>query len=625
MGSFQKRIRLIFSRMNLSRRLIMFFTLVIVFSVSLSNIMVMSYSKKRMLALSNELIGNTLEQVSKNVNEVLITRIYALSDLLMQDDEVYEMLGNNYDPLTDPMREDFNLKKEREIDQVLFAQKISHKYLTPFDGIQIAALCGKNGEIMSISYSNEFSQAALVKIDDFVQKCRLSNMVIHFEPLQENLFDRGRVVEKREQLVVLAGRSLIKPGTHEYFGAVIFAIPERIIYNAYSNIQLGKTGEILIYRTTGELISCFDETKLDKLMLDDKYIELLKSETSGVKHLTENGRRVLWVMKPLAEKDWFVAGKVPVNEISEEVNVLWGITVTMIAIAIIVSLLFISVLVESIIKPIKRIINAMKQAEAGNLQVAAEVAGQYEISEIARYFNRMISRIRKLNEIEKKKKEAELNVLMGQINPHFLYNTLESIVWKAQAAGESEISQMAYSLGRLYRTSTNSRMLQVKVAEELEYVKTYIEIQKLRYKNRFAYEVFVEDESLPACFTLRMILQPIVENAVSHGVKPTKRKVRILLEVKKIHQNLVFTITDNGAGMTTDELQKIKMKLNSNDAGEDQPPRPKKPSGIGLTNINERIKLYFGEQYGLSIESEKNVGTKVTVNVPLIYDSESCF
>jgi len=631
MNLFQKKPLLIFEKMGLRQRLILFLTLVIVFSISSSNIMLMYYSKNRIISQSNELIGNTINQVSKNIEEVLSSRIYTISDLLMQDDIVYRMLTENYFAESESMLKIPDEEREKATNKVLFAYKITNKYLISSPGLQIAALCGKNGEITSISYSDDLSSETISIIKDLVKDGRGSNLVARFYFMKRNIFNSEVSEDKRENQVIIACRSLIRPDTGEYFGMVIFVIPERLIFNTYSSIKLGKNGEIFVFSNTGELISCSDEIKLGSLKVDNEYAQMLEDIEPGVNYADENDKRIMLVVQPLKGTEWFVAGKVKVSEISENVKVLLSITLIMIIVAILISLSFVSVLVESIVKPVRRIINAMKKAENGNLDVSVDVSGQYEISEIAKYFNSMIARIRTLileeYETEKKKKEAELNILMGQINPHFLYNTLESIVWKAQMAGEPEISDMAASLGRLYRISVNRGTLQVKVSEELEHVKAYTEIQKLRYKDRFESEIIVKDKSILEYFTLKMILQPIVENAIVYCVERTTAFIGILIEVQKVDNSLAFSVTDNGTGMTPEEVEKLKGKINNESIEEKVPVNGKqiKYKGIGLKNINERIKLYFGDKYGLSIESEKDIGTKVSVTVPIIRDSNYRF
>ena len=606
-------------KISLKHRLILFISVIIILSISISNYIVMLYSRNHVLGLSRELIGNTIDQVSRNISEVMISRVYTLSEMLMHDEETYKMLVENYYPETGGSR-------DKEARDVLFADKIINNYLSSFDGIRILALSGKNGQIISISYSSDFTPEAKEQVDRMVNECKRSNTIVHWYPLQQDIFSTAVSSDLRNSYVVLASRALLKPGTGEYIGTGIFAIPEKAIYSAYSGITLGSSGEILIFNRAGELLSRSDENKLSQLRVEKNLVDLVEAEDKDAVYLEENGKKQMIFSKPLKEKEWVVVGKVPVNEISERVSPLLFVTVLMISVFIFISIGFITILAGSIVKPIRTLIGAMKAAEKGNLDVHVEVKGQYEISDMAGYFNSMIARIRKLikdeYELEKKKKEAELNVLMGQINPHFLYNTLESIIWKAQLAGEREICDMAASLGDLYRISVNSGNLLVSVSEELEHVKAYIDIQKLRYKGRIEYHIHVEDHNILEYYTLKMILQPIVENALTYGVEMTGTTGRIDITVREEDGRLWFSVADNGVGMLPEELENLRRRIENPQSYQQEHSggSRKGHKGIGLRNINERIKLYFGEEYGMALESVKDSGTVISVNMPVILD-----
>lgn len=609
-------------KMSLRNRLIFFTSSIIILSISISNYIVMMYSRNHVLGLSRELIGNTMEQVSRNVSESTISKVYTLSELLMQDEDTYKILAEDY-------WSDSENERESEIRAVLFAGKITGNYLSSFDGIRILALFGKNGQTVNISYSIDFSPEAKNKIDKMISECKKSNTIVHWYPLQKDIFSTyHKNSDLRRNHIVLASRALINPGTGEYIGTGIFVVPEKTIYNAYSGIKLGKTGEILVMNQSGEMLSHSDENKLTGLKIEKDILRVIGAAKNDAAYIEENGIRQMVISKPLVNSNWLVVGKVPVDEISEKVSPLLFVTILMITIFILITIIVISILVENIIRPIKKIISAMKIAEKGNLDIRAVVKGQYEISEMAGYFNSMITKIQKLiieeYELEKKKKEAELNVLMGQINPHFLYNTLESIIWKAQLAGEAEICDMAASLGNLYRISINRGSLLVRVSEELEHVKAYIDIQKLRYKERIQFDINIDDDSILEYYTLKMILQPIVENALAYGVEMTGDVGKIIISVKANSDTMTFSVSDNGIGMMPEELEKLRQKIAYPplQQQENTDENMKRHKGIGLRNINERIKLYFGEKYGLSVESVKGAGTVISVSVPVILNRD---
>lgn len=213
-----------------------------------------------------------------------------------------------------------------------------------------------------------------------------------------------------------------------------------------------------------------------------------------------------------------------------------------------------------------------------------------------------------------------MNVLMSQINPHFLYNTLESIVWKAQIAGEAEIGEMAAALGDIYRISVNQGNPLVLIADELRHINAYAYIQKIRYKNNFNFEYFVEDDELLRLYTIKMLLQPMVENSIIHGINTGNKPLNVRVEIKKQGEDILFSIIDNGTGVDEESIKTLLEEINSTDVLKTinlHTPH-KKYRGIGIHNTNDRIKLYFGDDYGLKIESNLGQGTRIDILIPRI-------
>jgi len=203
--------------------------------------------------------------------------------------------------------------------------------------------------------------------------------------------------------------------------------------------------------------------------------------------------------------------------------------------------------------------------------------------------------------ILRKKRKAELAVLQAQINPHFLYNTLESINWMALSAKQKNISRMVLLLSNFMRLSLNKGKNVYTIRKEVEHLRTYIEIQQIRHKNKF--QVIEDiDENILDYYTIKLILQPIIENCIVHGFKNTMQTGTIEIYGGFDGEDILFTIRDNGCGMDDNTLKCIFDKSDS--------------KGYGIKNVNERIKLYFGEKYGLEIESSPGKGTTVKIRIP---------
>ena len=203
--------------------------------------------------------------------------------------------------------------------------------------------------------------------------------------------------------------------------------------------------------------------------------------------------------------------------------------------------------------------------------------------------------------------KSELKALQAQINPHFLYNTLDAIVWMAEAGSTDSVVQMTKSLSNFFRLSLSKGREWVSCHDELEHVRCYLEIQKMRHADLLDYEI-IECRGIEDYRVLKHILQPIVENAVDHGIKGRRRGGKIIVSGRRSDENLVFRVVDDGVGIDSIRLEEIRGEMD-----EDSEPE----SGYGLRNIHQRLRLYYGEGWGLRVDSEEGGGTEVTVTLPI--------
>lgn len=264
-----------------------------------------------------------------------------------------------------------------------------------------------------------------------------------------------------------------------------------------------------------------------------------------------------------------------------------------------------------ILIPIKTVTEAMKRVKEGNIDITVNVEGRGEIKELCENFNFMIQRISELfvQTIEKNNliKDKEYKALQAQINPHFLYNTLNSIRWMAIISKENSIKTCIEALSRLLRSTTCKNGTYITVETEISNLKDYIYIQKLAYGNKF--DVIWEiDESLIQHRCIRFILQPILENAIFHGIVPKEGIGKIKISLAKEEKSIVFHIKDDGVGMDKETIHNT-LTQNSEDKT--------RFTAIGISNVNERLCISYGENYGIEIESEVGLFTDVKINIPL--------
>ncbi|GIK39851.1 MAG: histidine kinase [Chloroflexota bacterium] len=270
----------------------------------------------------------------------------------------------------------------------------------------------------------------------------------------------------------------------------------------------------------------------------------------------------------------------------------------------------------SIYIPIKKLHDVTTTITKNDLQALMTRDNVDEITELGLNFNIMIGRIRELLAAKIKEQEhlkkAELRALQAQINPHFLYNTLDTIIWLAEANKTAQVIEIVRALSSFFRIALSKGQDWITIHQEIEHVRSYLTIQKMRYRDILDYKIEVDEDILDGVI-LKLTLQPLVENALYHGIKNKRNGGTITVRARRTDQNVVLLeVQDDGVGFTSYKLAQIQQEIN-NDSEE----IALKESGFGLENVNKRIKLFYGKQYGLSIDSHYLEGTRVTVTIPL--------
>lgn len=332
----------------------------------------------------------------------------------------------------------------------------------------------------------------------------------------------------------------------------------------------------------------------------------------------------------IEEMDWYIYGirskKNLLGSLKEVKNMLFEIAVGL----LFVSMLIIVWLSHQMTDGLRRLEKRMTYVRNGDLNARFFYPYHDEIGSLAKSFNFMIGEIQTLvkkqdetieelklerdrvADMQKQKRKAELKALQAQINPHFLYNTLNAITWQAVDQGAEEVSILSNSLGKFFRLSLSKGAEVIYLREELEHVSSYLDIQSIRYHSRLQYEIQVPRE----WYTYRLIklvLQPLVENSIYHGIKEKGSSGKIIISAEKREQNniqiLSLTVWDDGAGIPEEKLKDMNQSLMEGEMN--------RQDGYGIYNVNERIKLYYGNAYGLRYESEEGEWTKAILTIPL--------
>lgn len=338
-------------------------------------------------------------------------------------------------------------------------------------------------------------------------------------------------------------------------------------------------------------------------------IELHFSDKHGYIIRNIGGNDYFIAYKTSSYTSWTFLNIIPYKNLFNRINTVRNLTLLTYAVIFLLVIYLGVRFAKGITQPIEKLTDKMKIVEKGNFEIEpGNFTSNNEIERLGNDFDLMIGRINTLikeNYIKQLAvKDAELRALQSQINPHFLYNTLESINWLAKINKQDEISLMVKSLGDLLRSSINNKESIITLNDEIEILRSYITIQKIRYEDRLDFKMEI-DKEIYRCLVPKLILQPIVENSINYGLEKMIETCVITVSSILMRDCFVIKVSDNGPGMEEDMVAKLQR-------GEIKPGG----SGIGLRNINERIKLLFGEKYGISISSKLKNGTTVSICLP---------
>ena len=323
------------------------------------------------------------------------------------------------------------------------------------------------------------------------------------------------------------------------------------------------------------------------------------------------------IVKTVGYTGWKIVSVIPNENLYVNYEELSYITVIIFTITILLILLGNIIISGIVTEPIRRLDDSLKYLEGGSMdEEAIYFGGSHEIRHLSTTIKSMVVKMRKLMDDwlkeQEEKTKSELDALQSQINPHFLYNTLDSVVWMIESERYKEAIAMITSLASLFRISLSKGNTIITIKDELTHAANYLSIQKVRFKNKFDAR-FEIDPAIEDCMTIKLIIQPLIENAIYYGVNPMDEDGLITIRGYEKDEDIFIEVIDNGMGMPAPVVEKLLThKKTTNSKG----------SGIGLWNVNQRIRLYFKGDYGLSIASEPDEGTKVTIHLPKITQKE---
>ncbi|MDD9265479.1 sensor histidine kinase [Paenibacillus sp. GCM10023248] len=564
------------------------FSLLILGSITITSFISYHLSAQAVEGNSEHYISEIIQQVNSNIQSY-ITNMENIGMLASANKDVkYYISGTSF------ISEEERRPYEKRISDLFQSILISRK------DIASIMIFGYNGRFVSDRRITSLNENTRIEEQPWYQRARTEGgKSVITAPHVQN------IIQNEYRWVVSLSRELKNADGITGDGIFLVDLNLSVINEICNQINLGPRGYVFIVDKDGNIVY-HPQQKLITSNLKTELIDKVRSADSGSFVTGEGNRKRIYSIQE-AHFGWKIVGVAYASElIANQYQIklsyfLWTI------LALVIALYLSFTVSRHLSRPIKVLQSSMKQVEKGNFDIRSEIHSENEIGQLGRAFNMMVGRIKdlmsQLIQNEEVKRKSEMKLLEAQINPHFLYNTLDSIIWMAECKKHEEVVLMTSSLAKLFRAIIHKNDETVPVRVELEHITNYLQIQKLRYKDNLDFAIDVDPDILEHHIP-KIILQPIVENAIYHGIKNKLEPGVIRITGKAQGEAIVFVVADNGVGMEPDKLNQILKAKNGT------------KKGIGVSNVDERIKL-FGHEYGISFNSERWVGTEVTIVVPL--------
>ncbi|MEK0314654.1 sensor histidine kinase [Cohnella sp. 56] len=391
-------------------------------------------------------------------------------------------------------------------------------------------------------------------------------------------------------------------------GTMLISVNEMNLYRIMQSAKVDPAITIRIVDAEGRIVTSTDRAELALPYPDAASLEAAEAGAASEAYIRAHGA---FVNAYALSNGWRLVETIPREVIYRDIERIRTLFISIGGGFLVLFAALSALLVGRITRPIIQLTEAMKEVQGGNLSVSVKINGRDEVGQLSKVFNTMVLRmdelIRRINEEERDKREAELKMLRSQIKPHFLFNTLNSIRWVADINKAKPVSDLIVSLATLLKSGILGNKEFVPLAEEIDNLKHYCNIQAIRYGGLFEVEYRISEEAA-ACPVINLILQPIIENSLIHGFDGLNRRGRIEVEAWTEEGMLQLRIVDNGQGMTPEQLASIFT------------PKPEEQrtrmGGIGLPNVRERLRLHYGSGFRLTIDSTPGQGTAVALELP---------
>lgn len=584
---------LLFRFKSIQSTMMLSFGALIILALCLFLVFSLRYAREEVLYNAREYTGQLVEQISQEM-ESYIAYMENISTLVTGDgnSEVTDYL------FSEEGAKDKKLKK-RVLNQFAMVLK------THSDILNIAAIA-ENGRALINDGTQERNPYAGWEEMDWYQKT--------IEAGGETVLSSSHVqnaVRGRYDWVVTLSKALRNPATGKLEGIFFIDLNYSTIQNLCEKVYSGHQGYLFLTDRSGSIIY-HPKQKLLLAGMQTECLEEARERKNGSFVAGEGEARRLYTVRTSENTGWTTAGVTYMKDLMKNrarTQTVYGL----IAFSLFVlAALLAALLSRAISRPLMELREAMKRVEQGSFDNSSfELEGENEIASLGKSFLAMTEKIQSLMEQnvreQREKRKSELRALQSQVNPHFLYNTLDSIIWMAESGRDREVVLMTSSLAKLLRQSISNEEELVTIGKELDYTRSYLTIQKMRYRDQLEFDIDVDVEILDQPM-VKLVIQPLVENAIYHGIKYLDGPGMIWVTGARMGKQIVLAVRDNGVGMEEEERKHILEKKESAESH--------KNNGVGVWNVHNRLQLYYGEDYGLRYESRRGIGTTVYIRIP---------
>jgi two-component system, sensor histidine kinase YesM len=561
-----------------------------------------SFTQDAVQRTSVELTAELIDQVRTNIDSY-ISYMKNIAEVVQANEQVQEFLGSGRTDGVDMGGGHPDAALQRQIAGFL------HSISRTRDDVYLILVVAPDGRVVAHDETLQLNRSVSPTEARFYRTAleQPARAIVSSSHVQN-------IVAGEYRWVITLSRTIDGPDGI-LLGVLLVDLNFSVINDLLNRISLGARGYLFIVNAAGGIVY-HPRQELIYSGLEREHVDRVLAGPDGPFTIRDERGERIYTVSSSQTSDWRIVG---VNYAAElvpnqaAIHRFYAIS----TVAFVVVALIVAVLISArLSRPILRLRSSMQAVERGDFDIVIEETGNDEIGDLARDFNIMIAEIKDLMrrnaEEHEQKRRSELLALQNQITPHFLYNTLDSIIWMAEGKQHTNVVTTVAALARLLRLSISRGDELITIHDEIEHIRNYLTIQKLRYRDRLDFVVDVDEEIL-RLRTPKIILQPLVENAIYHGIKNSSNGGRVTVRGELCGHQIVLSVTDDGVGMGEDQLREILKERH---------PRAQDGSRVGVRNVHERIQLYFGRKYGLSFHSVHGGGTVVHVRLPVVRSRE---